>query len=66
SDKGHTLTASYVHHLDALKTTNENTITVGGSYAVDPITSVKYRLNNNGKLAALMQHELKLKAILKL
>ncbi|KAI3909008.1 hypothetical protein MKW92_000082 [Papaver armeniacum] len=29
---------------------------VGGLYAVDPLTSVKYRLNNHGKLAALMQH----------
>ncbi|XP_026391508.1 mitochondrial outer membrane protein porin 2-like [Papaver somniferum] len=78
SDKGDTITASYVHHLDVLKrtsgvaevcrkfSTNENTITVGGSYAVDPLTSVKYRLNNHGKLAALMQHELKLKSFLTL
>ncbi|KAI3842357.1 hypothetical protein MKW98_026147 [Papaver atlanticum] len=77
---GDTLTASYVHHLDALKrtsgvaevcrkfSTNENT--VGGSYAVDPLTSVKYRLNNHGNLgsllAALMQRELKLKSFLTL
>ncbi|KAI3979614.1 hypothetical protein MKX01_013709, partial [Papaver californicum] len=74
SDKGDTISAAYVHHLDVLKRTsgvaevcrkfssNENTITVGGSYAVDPLTSVKYMLNNHGKLAALMQHELKLKS----
>ncbi|KAI3845768.1 hypothetical protein MKW98_016527 [Papaver atlanticum] len=63
-DKGYTPIASYVHHLDALRTTNENTITVGGLYAVDPLTYVKYRLNNQGKLDGLMQHELKLKSIL--
>ncbi|KAI3863895.1 hypothetical protein MKW98_031487 [Papaver atlanticum] len=63
-DKGYTPIASYVHHLDALRTTNENTITVGGLYTVDPLTYVKYRLNNEGKLDGLMQHELKLKSIL--
>lgn len=31
-DKGYTPIASYVHHLDALKTTNENTITMGGRF----------------------------------
>ncbi|KAI3853059.1 hypothetical protein MKW92_022003, partial [Papaver armeniacum] len=61
---GYTPIASYVHHLDALRTTNENTITVGGLYAVDPLTYVKYRLNNQGKLDGLIQHELKLKSIL--
>ncbi|KAI3924792.1 hypothetical protein MKW98_031043, partial [Papaver atlanticum] len=35
--------------------TNENTITVGGLYAVDPLTSAKYRLSNRGKFAALIQ-----------
>ncbi|KAI3931833.1 hypothetical protein MKW98_012243 [Papaver atlanticum] len=37
---------------------------LGGMYAVDPITYVKYRINNQGKLDGLMQHELKLKSIL--
>ncbi|OUZ99558.1 Eukaryotic porin/Tom40 [Macleaya cordata] len=76
ADKGDTLSASYVHHLDLMKrsagvaeiarrfSTNENTFTVGGSYAVDPLTVVKARLNNHGKLAALMQHEIKLKSFL--
>ncbi|RZC57223.1 hypothetical protein C5167_004525 [Papaver somniferum] len=73
SDKGHTITA-HMCRLDALKrtsgvaevcrkfSTNENTITVGGLYAVDPFTSAKYRLSNRGKFAALMLHELKLKS----
>ncbi|KAI3890217.1 hypothetical protein MKW92_002677 [Papaver armeniacum] len=39
-----------------------STITVGGLYAVDPLTSAKYRLSNRGKFAALMQHELKLES----
>ncbi|KAI3936565.1 hypothetical protein MKW92_030053 [Papaver armeniacum] len=39
-----------------------DTSALRGSYAVDPLTSVKYTLNNHGKLAALMQHELKLKS----
>ncbi|CAN0863724.1 Mitochondrial outer membrane protein porin 2 [Linum grandiflorum] len=68
-DKGDTMTASYTHHLDELKrsaavgeimrrfSTNENTFTVGGSYAIDNLTMFKGKLNNHGKLAALMQHE---------
>ncbi|XP_047318901.1 mitochondrial outer membrane protein porin 2-like [Impatiens glandulifera] len=68
-DKGNTIRASYVHHFDHLKkssavaeiartlSTNENTFTVGGLFAVDHLTSVKARLNNNGKLGALLQHE---------
>lgn len=38
--------------------TNENTLTVGGSFVVDPQTTVKARLNNHGNLAALLQHEI--------
>ncbi|XP_043709970.1 mitochondrial outer membrane protein porin 2-like [Telopea speciosissima] len=76
SDKGDTLKASYVHHLDQMKRSagvaditrrfslNENTFTVGGSYAVDPQTAMKARLNNHGKLGALLQHELKPKSII--
>ncbi|KAF8410221.1 hypothetical protein HHK36_002744 [Tetracentron sinense] len=76
ADKGDTIRASYVHHLDQLKrssavgeitrrfSTNENTFTVGGSCAVDPLTVVKAKLNNHGKLGALLQHELKPKSVL--
>ncbi|KAI3813408.1 hypothetical protein L1987_18130 [Smallanthus sonchifolius] len=44
--------------------TNENTFTVGGSYAVDHLTMVKAKLNNHGKLSnhgklgAVLQHEI--------
>ncbi|KAJ4963424.1 hypothetical protein NE237_023363 [Protea cynaroides] len=76
ADKGDTLKASYVHHLDQIKRSagvaditrrfslNENTFTVGGSYAVDPQTVIKAKLNNHGKLGALLQHEFKPKSLL--
>ncbi|KAL6215404.1 hypothetical protein ACLB2K_014834 [Fragaria x ananassa] len=69
-DKGDTIKASYLHHLSKLNggavvgevsrgfSTNENTLTVGGSFVVDPQTTVKARLNNHGNLAALLQHEI--------
>lgn len=65
-----------MHHLDQLKksaavgeisrkfSTNENTFTVGGLYAVDHLTSVKAKLNNHGKLGALLQHEVIPKSLL--
>ncbi|KAJ8765668.1 hypothetical protein K2173_014790 [Erythroxylum novogranatense] len=69
SDKGDTIQGSYIHHLDELKksaavadvirrfSTNENTFTVGGSCAIDHLTTMKAKLNNHGKLGALLQHE---------
>ncbi|KAK4747239.1 hypothetical protein SAY87_026276 [Trapa incisa] len=75
-DKGDSIRASYLHYLDQSKknavvaeitrklSSNENTVTVGGSYAVNPLTSIKGKLNNNGKLGALLQHELVPKSIL--
>lgn len=77
-EKGDTIGASYVHHLDQMKrsaavgeitrrfSTNENTFTVGGSYLVDPLTLVKAKLNNHGKLGALLQHEVIPKSVLTL
>ncbi|XP_074308853.1 mitochondrial outer membrane protein porin 2 [Silene latifolia] len=68
-DKGDTINASYLHHLDQDKksaivgdfsrrfSTNDNTFTVGGSYAIDNLTVVKAKLNNHGKLNAVLQHE---------
>lgn len=68
-DKGDSIQASYVHHLDQSKktsavgeicrkfSTNENTFTVGGSYAIDHLTIVKGKLNNHGKLGGVLQHE---------
>lgn len=61
---------SYLHELERLNgggvvgeisrkfSTNENTLTVGCSYVVDPQTTVKAKLNNHGNLGALLQHEL--------
>ncbi|KAL8143433.1 hypothetical protein V2J09_016465 [Rumex salicifolius] len=75
-DKGDSIKASYLHHLDQAKrravvgeinrkfSTNENTFTVGGSYAIDQLTVVKAKLNNHGKLGALLQHELIPKSVL--
>ncbi|KAL6227481.1 PREDICTED: mitochondrial outer membrane protein porin 2-like [Fragaria vesca subsp. vesca] len=75
-DKGDSVKASYVHYVDLLKrsagvmeitrkfSTNENTFTVGGQYAIDPLTVVKAKLNNHGKLGALLQHEVIPKSML--
>ncbi|KAJ6678305.1 VOLTAGE-DEPENDENT ANION-SELECTIVE CHANNEL [Salix viminalis] len=75
-DKGDSLQASYVHHLDLLKkssvageitrrfSTNENTFTIGGSFPVDHLTVVKAKLNNHGKLGAVVQHEVIPKSVL--
>ncbi|CAO2828176.1 unnamed protein product [Amaranthus hypochondriacus] len=75
-DKGDTVKASYLHHLDQVRksaavaeisrrfSTNENTITVGGLYAVDNLTVVKAKLNNHGKLGAVLQHEVIPKSVL--
>ncbi|OAP06497.1 hypothetical protein AXX17_AT3G44100 [Arabidopsis thaliana] len=68
-DKGDSIKASYLYYLDESKrsatvgevirkiSTNETTVTVGGLYAVDHLTNVKAKLNSNGKLGALLQHE---------
>ncbi|KFK34258.1 hypothetical protein AALP_AA5G121500 [Arabis alpina] len=74
-DKADSIRASYLHHLDESKksaavgevfrkfSTNENIITVGGLYAVDHLTNVKAKLNSNGKLGALLQHEVLPKSV---
>lgn len=76
ADKGDSLRVSYLHHLNQLNggavvgeitrkfSTNENTLTVGCSYLVDPHTLVKAKLNNHGNLGALVQHELRSKSFL--
>lgn len=76
ADKGDSLKFSYLHNLDQLNggavvgeisrkfSTNENTLTVGCSYLVDPHTVMKAKLNNHGNLGALLQHELKAKSYL--
>lgn len=69
NDKGDTLSASYYHTVNPFTntavgaevthsfSTNENTITVGTQHALDPLTTVKARVNNFGKANALIQHE---------
>ncbi|OWM80633.1 mitochondrial outer membrane protein porin 2-like isoform X2 [Punica granatum] len=76
ADKGDSLRFSYLHYLDQLNggavvgeisrkfSTNENTLTVGCSYLVDPHTGMKAKLNNHGNLGALLQHELRPKSYL--
>ncbi|XP_074574260.1 mitochondrial outer membrane protein porin 5-like [Curcuma longa] len=77
-DKLDTLRASYLHHLDEKQKTsavaeivrqfsaNKNIVTIGGQYELDPLTTVKARFNNSGKVTALLQHELKPKSFLTL
>ncbi|KAK8512426.1 hypothetical protein V6N13_083025 [Hibiscus sabdariffa] len=76
ADKGDSLRVSYLHHLNQMNggavigeiarkfSTNENTLTVGCSYPVDPHTLVKAKLNNHGNLGALVQHEVGPKSFL--
>ncbi|PKU65270.1 mitochondrial outer membrane protein porin 6 [Dendrobium catenatum] len=78
ADKGETVKASYIHFLDPLNRsavaaemihrlkTSENSFTIGTSHALDPLTLVKARLSNNGKLAVLCQHEWRPKSLLTL
>ncbi|XP_021776150.1 mitochondrial outer membrane protein porin 2-like [Chenopodium quinoa] len=75
AEKGDLLRASYVWYLDQGKTTTVvefknrfseegNTLTVGGSYAVDELTLIKLKLNNQGSFGALLQHEFNPKSVL--
>ena len=36
---------------------NNNAFTVGGSYMLDPLTTVKGRISHIGKVSASLQHE---------
>ncbi|KAK4409886.1 Mitochondrial outer membrane protein porin of [Sesamum angolense] len=76
NDKGDTLSASYYHIVSPLTntavgaevthsfSTNENTITVGTQHLLDPLTTVKARVNNFGKANALIQHEWRPKSLI--
>lgn len=76
ANKGDLLKASYVHHFDQpIKitvgaeitrkfSTKENTLTVGGSCEVDPMTILKVKINNQGKFNALLLHRLRTKSSL--
>ncbi|PSR88361.1 Eukaryotic porin/Tom40 protein [Actinidia chinensis var. chinensis] len=75
NNKGEALTASYYHTVSPLTNTavgaelthsfsnNENTLTIGTQHALDPLTTVKARLNNYGKASALIQHEWRPKSL---
>ncbi|XP_031093914.1 mitochondrial outer membrane protein porin of 34 kDa [Ipomoea triloba] len=75
NDKGDTLSASYYQPTKPLTntfigaevthsfSTNMNTITVGTQHQLDPLTTVKARMNNFGKASALIQHEWRPKSI---
>ncbi|KAD7479514.1 hypothetical protein E3N88_02650 [Mikania micrantha] len=75
NDKGDSLNASYYHIVKPLTntlvgaevnhsfSTNENTITVGTQHSLDPLTTVKARVNNYGKASALIQHEWRPKSL---
>ncbi|KAL0408667.1 UNVERIFIED_CONTAM: Mitochondrial outer membrane protein porin of [Sesamum radiatum] len=43
---------------------NENTLTIGTQHSLDPLTSVKARLNNYGRANALIQHEWRPKSLI--
>ncbi|KNA22640.1 hypothetical protein SOVF_032670 [Spinacia oleracea] len=75
NDKLDILNASYYHIVSPLTNTavgaelshsfssNENTLNIGTQHALDPLTSVKARVNNYGKASALIQHEWRPKSI---
>lgn len=78
TDKGQTLKASYIHHVNPLNgiavaaemthrfSTYENSFMIGSSHAVDPYTLVKTRFTHNGKVAVLCQREWRPKSFLTL
>lgn len=69
------MSASYYHIVSPLTMTavsaevthsfctNENTISVGTQHQLDPLTTVKARVNNLGKANALIQHEWRPKSL---
>ncbi|KAL5725023.1 hypothetical protein ACHQM5_008220 [Ranunculus cassubicifolius] len=75
NDKGETLNASLYHLVSPLTSTafgaefshslvtNENTFTFGGQHALDPLTTAKAKVNNSGKVSALLQHEWRPKSL---
>ncbi|KAL8150181.1 hypothetical protein V2J09_019989 [Rumex salicifolius] len=75
NDKGDILNAAYYHIVSPLSNTavgaelshvfssNENKLTIGTQHALDPLTLVKARVDNNGKANALIQHEWRPKSL---
>lgn len=44
--------------------TNHNTFTVGGSYALDDLMLVKFKPNNHGTLGSVLQHQIIRKSVI--
>ncbi|KAA3459355.1 mitochondrial outer membrane protein porin of 34 kDa-like [Gossypium australe] len=75
NEKGDSVSASYYHIVNPSTntavgaevthsfSTNVNTITVGTQHALDPLTTIKARVNNAGKASALIQHEWRPKSL---
>ncbi|XP_047334341.1 mitochondrial outer membrane protein porin of 34 kDa-like [Impatiens glandulifera] len=75
NEKGESLNASYYHTVSPLTnsavgaevahsfSTNVNTITIGTQHSLDPLTTVKGKVNNFGKASALIQHEWRPKSL---
>lgn len=76
NEKGDQLSASYYHLVNPLFSTAvgaeltrristaENTLTFGTQHALDPLTTVKARVDNYGKTSALIQHEWRPKSLI--
>lgn len=68
--------ASYVHSVDPASgtevaaemihrlSTYENSFSIGSAHRVDPLTSVKTRFSDNGKVAMLCQREWRPKSLI--
>ncbi|KAF8093802.1 hypothetical protein N665_0377s0014 [Sinapis alba] len=75
-DKGESLRATYVHTVNPTTsvgaelirrfTNHANSFTIGSSYSVDPFTTVKTRLSNNGKAGMVVQREWRPKSLITL
>ncbi|MBA0765319.1 hypothetical protein Gotri_014536 [Gossypium trilobum] len=75
NEKGDPVNASYYHIVNPSTnigvgvevthsfSTNVNTITVGTQHALDPLTTIKARVNNIDNASALIQHEWRPKSL---
>lgn len=75
TDKGETLKASYVHTINPLSgnevaaemihrfSTFENSFSIGSVHKIDPLTTVKTRFFDNGKISMLCQREWRPKSL---
>ncbi|KAH7662876.1 Eukaryotic porin/Tom40 protein [Dioscorea alata] len=78
ADKGETLRASYIHVVNPANgatvtaelvhrlNTYGNSFCIGSSHSVDPLTLLKTRFSNNGKVSVLCQHEWRPKSLITL